>query len=177
MKIISRKRSKGFTLVEILLVVGFIALASIGIYAVYNKVATTQKASETARGLLLIKNGINELFAGQINYDGVSNQVVINARIAPPSWINGSGELVHPFGGAINIGWGGAGNALQITLSDVPDEACIKVVTSVASHFKSGPGAMAMGRNVSYTIGFDQTRLINDCTSSPSASMTFTAIK
>ena len=54
MKLITRKR-KGFTLVEILLVVGFIALAGIGIYTVYTKVQMSNAALQEGKNLTLLE--------------------------------------------------------------------------------------------------------------------------
>ena len=59
MKLITRR--KGFTLVEILLVVGFIALAGIGIYTVYTKVQMSNAALQEGKNLDTIRAEHKEL--------------------------------------------------------------------------------------------------------------------
>lgn len=53
------KKKKGFTLIEILLVVGFIALAVIGVYIVYDKFQTTHNVNQEVRDLNLLKIGMS----------------------------------------------------------------------------------------------------------------------
>jgi cell division protein FtsB len=67
MKSTIRKR-KGCTPVEILLVVGFIALAGIGTYTTYSKVKTSSTASQEAKNLDTLRIGVKSLFAGNQNY-------------------------------------------------------------------------------------------------------------
>ena len=71
MKLITRKR-KGFTLVEILLVVGFIALAGIGIYTVYTKVQMSNAALQEGKNLDTIRAGTKNLFGGTQTYANIS---------------------------------------------------------------------------------------------------------
>ena len=51
-------KKSGFTLVEILLVVGFIALAGIGIYTVYSKVQLSNAALTEGKNLDTIRAGL-----------------------------------------------------------------------------------------------------------------------
>lgn len=170
-----KTRSKGFTLVEILLVVGFIALASIGIYAVYNKVATTQKVSETARGILAIKTGIEALYGNQSNYTGLTNSVVINGRIAPPSMING-GNLVHPFGGTINVF--SVGRTLYLHLVNIPDEACSKLLASTFQNWTDIQlGGAMIGTRDGGGNQLDWGYLQEACNESETVELYFIAIK
>lgn len=139
MKLNFNKKSKGFTLVEILLVVGFIALASIGIYAVYSKVQTSSKANEEGKNLETMRAGIKNLYGGQTNYTGLSATVVAQAKVAPLSMINVGNTLRNSFGGAVTITPvsvnGGTNNAFSITYANIPADVCVKLATASGASF------------------------------------------
>ena len=62
MKMKNLNKKSGFTLVEILLVVGFIALAGIGIYTIYSKVQSSNTALMAGKNLDTIRAGIKSLY-------------------------------------------------------------------------------------------------------------------
>ena len=86
-------KKSGFTLVEILLVVGFVALAGIGIYTVYSKVQTSNMALQEGKNLDTLRAGIKNLYAGRQRHTGLNNTVVNDARITPDSMRESSGSL------------------------------------------------------------------------------------
>jgi len=134
------KRRKGFTLIEVLLVVGFIAIASVGVYVIYNKVQTTNNANKEAKNLDLIRAGIKQLYSTQTSYAGLSNQVVNSARITPENMTtSNNNQIVNSFGGSVTITPvslnNGTNNAFRITYERVPGEVCIKLASSVAAQF------------------------------------------
>jgi type II secretory pathway pseudopilin PulG len=153
MKLNLRKKSKGFTLVEILLVVGFIALASIGIYAVYNKVTTTAKANQENRNMQTIRAGIKQLFGNQQNYTGLTETVVRNARISPQDMHTGAATLTNAFGGAVTIAPQalGAAPGFRITTASIPGDVCVKLASGAGSSFDQvtigGTVVKAIGTN------------------------------
>jgi type II secretory pathway pseudopilin PulG len=139
MKLNLRKKSKGFTLVEILLVVGFIALASIGIYAVYNKVTTTSKANEENRNLQTLKTGIKQLYGNQGTFTGLTETVIRNSRLAPQQMNTGTaGGLINMFGGSVTIAplTFGSFSGFRITSNEIPGDVCVKLVAATSGTFE-----------------------------------------
>ena len=129
MKLKFKKKNKGFILVEILLVVGFIALASIGIYAVYNKAVTTAQAQQEFTNLQTIVSGIQQLYANQQNFNGLTTEVVRNARIAPQQMHTGGPTgLVNSFGGKVEINQYGV-VAFKMQTTNIPPDVCVKLVS------------------------------------------------
>lgn len=136
-KIINKK--KGFTLVEILLVVGFIALAGIGIYAVYNKVQMSNSALNESRNINLIKAGIKNLYGSSQGYTGLTNSVLNDARATPDSmraipYVAADANINNSFGGAVTVlpvtlGGAGLNNGFQIAYPKVPGAVCSRLVT------------------------------------------------
>lgn len=134
-----RKGKKGFTLVEILLVVGFIALAGIGIYTVYNKVNMSNNASNESRNINLIKAGVKNIYGSSQGYAGLTNSVLNDARATPDSmraipYTAGATAITNSFGGAVTVlpvtlGGAGLNNGFQITYPQVPGAICSRLVT------------------------------------------------
>ncbi len=137
-----RKGKKGFTLVEILLVVGFIALAGIGIYTVYTKVQMSNAALQEGKNLDTIRAGIKNLFGGSQNYTNLANPVVNDARITPDAmrpipYNAGETSITNSFGGAVTVvpvSLGtGTNNGFRVTYPNVPGAVCAKLVTGAGT--------------------------------------------
>lgn len=143
LKINKKKVARGFTLVEVLLVVGFIALASIGVYVVYNKVQTGNAANTESRNIDTVRAGIKNIYGGSTNYNGLTETIALNARIVPDtmrSTASQGGTIQNSFGGTVTIasatfGSGVADNAFAITYNNVPLDVCAKLTTSAGVGF------------------------------------------
>ena len=136
------KRRKGFTLVEILLVVGFIALAGIGVYTLYSKVQTSNAALQEGKNLDTIRAGIKNLFGGTQNYANIGNGVLNDARIPPDSmrpipYHAGDTSITNSFGGSVQVAavalGGGSNNGFSVTYPKVPGSVCAKLVTGAGT--------------------------------------------
>lgn len=129
---------KGFTLVEILLVVGFIAIASIGIYVVYAKVNAGGQANAEARNLDVIRAGIKNLYGANKNYESINAQVVNQAGITPDS-MNRQTTIVNTFGGSVEVAptslGAGNNNGFLITYNNVPSDVCAKLAPTAGAQF------------------------------------------
>lgn len=142
LKINKKKVARGFTLVEVLLVVGFIALASIGVYIVYNKVQTGNAANTEARNIDTLRAGVKNIYGGSTNYNGLTTQVALDARIVPDSMrttATGAGAITNSFGGQVTLASapfnGVADTAFAITYNNVPGDVCSKLTTTAGAGF------------------------------------------
>lgn len=161
MKFLKRNSKKGFTLVEILLVVGFIALAGIGIYTVYTKVQMSNAALSEGKNLDTLRAGAKNLFGGTQNYANITGAVLNNARVTPDSMRNtnpytvGDNAINNSFGGSVTVapvtlGTGGtANNGFRITYPRVPGAVCAKLVTGAGS----GWDQITVGTTIVKTFG------------------------
>lgn len=138
MKLKRKTKNRGFTLIEILLVVGFISLAGIGIYTVYSKVQMSNAALTEGKNLDTIKAGVKSLYGGSQNYGGISNSVLNDARITPDSmraipYVAGATSITNTFGGAVQVSSiglnSGTNNGFRITYTQVPGAVCSKLVS------------------------------------------------
>lgn len=139
---ITNKKNSGFTLVEILLVVGFIALAGIGIYTVYSKVQMGNAALQEGKNLDTIRAGVKNLYGSSSNYVGLTNVVLNDARVTPDTmraipYAAADANINNSFGGAVVVEpvglGGGTNNGFRVTYPSVPGAVCAKLVTGAGT--------------------------------------------
>ena len=139
-----KNKNCGFTLFEILLVIGFIALAGTGIYTIYSKVQNSSKAASEAKNISLLKAGVKNIYGGTVNYITLTNQVLNDARGTPESmgvvpYVAGATAITNVFGGSVvlePITLGGTpNNGFRITYPEVPVEVCNKLILATEKDF------------------------------------------
>ncbi len=124
--------------------VGFIALAGIGIYTVYTKVQNSNAALTEGKNLDTLRAGVKNLYGGTQNYTGLTNAVINDARATPdamrkvnPYTVNDN-NINNSFGGKVTIlpkklGSGSADNGFYVAYENVPGSVCAKLVTGAGT--------------------------------------------
>lgn len=124
-----KRKNKGFTLVETLLVVGFVALASVGVYVIFNKAQAINVANDEAILLNGFKKDIEESYNGAPTYAGLDNISLNTNRITPLQLRDDTaGNIVNRFGGNVTvspIAYGGVPNVgFRINYPGVSKSSC-----------------------------------------------------
>lgn len=139
-----KRNKKGFSLLELLLVLGIIAALIISAFIVYPKVQAAQRSESTLKNIATIQSGVRSLYSGTANYEGINNSVLINANVFPENLLKdgGSGvEVVNEFGGNIEIkstfASGIANAAFSIKYYNVPSDECIRISTALSNNVSS----------------------------------------
>ena len=140
MKVNFKKNNKGFNLIETLLVVGLIAIASIGVYKLFSKVQEGNTANTEAKNIDLIRAGVKSLYAAQTNYASLTPTIINRAKITPESMrVAGGAAIINSFGGAVDVRPaainGGANNGFTISYDKVPGPVCTKLASGAAAQF------------------------------------------
>lgn len=148
-------RQRGFTLIEILLVLGVLALLLVAAFVVYPRVKTSQQINQEKSNLSMLQNGIRSTLATQGgNYSvlGAQGQTAGNrfanqARIVPTTMNGGNYDST-----TITNGWGGTvvihstvgtfeghrpGRAFGIQYNSVPQDACVDFVMRTMGGFSA----------------------------------------
>jgi major structural subunit of bundle-forming pilus len=132
----AENHESGFTLLELLLVIGVAALLLIGGIATYRLVSEGNKTTDATRLLLTIRQQAQVFAQGQGgNYGGIAfpgatpaNSPFVAAGVLRVGQSN-------PFNGVITVtpvtGTPGAEEELNVTLDNIPRAACIKLITSI----------------------------------------------
>ena len=125
------KSQKGFSLLELLLVVAVGAILLLAGLAVYRNVTDNSKVNEAMRLLNVTKQETQKLFQGEGNYPAQSlNAVLVDSNAFPTSALNGT-QARHPYNGDITVT--GLGRTFSIDFADVPEASCIKLGGSFAA--------------------------------------------
>lgn len=137
----NKKREKGFSLLELLLVMGVIAALIIAAFIIYPKVMSHTKVNNELRNISTILTGIKSLYAGSADLTGFSNTVVSKAKILPDNMVvKGSpntfknswqGSFYMMLNSNItsngNIIW----NAISVSTGGIPSSDCLRLTNEL----------------------------------------------
>lgn len=176
----NRNNAKGFSLIELLLVLGVLAILLVAAFVVYPQVRDRNQANTEASNLTSIKAGVNNLYASKGgNYTGLTAGVANQARVFPASMNQGTytdaAPITSSWGGTVAVAVNGAATAatrtpggviaanrsFTITYSSVPDGVCLPLVSSAANNFQ---GVTVGTTEVLTSTGFDPARAAAACT-------------
>lgn len=176
MKSIQRKQG-GFSLVEILLVLGIIAILAIAAFIIFPQVQAANRANTEQSNITTIAAGVKNLYGATRNYNGISASTLIKAKIAPSSmYANDSTATAltsswsAPVAIAASTPTGGTGTAnsqFTLTYSDVPSEVCTRLVPGLLANFSS---VTVGGTNVSAN---NPAGVVDACSASTTATVAF----
>lgn len=132
----SRAKNAGFSLIELLLVIGFIAGALVLAFVTYPKVQATNRATLESQHLTVIASGIKNLYSTTKNFGTLENKTLIDSRIIPDDMAVDGEEIRNVWSGDVEIVADPASNLrYQITYSGIPAAECVKLATGVATNF------------------------------------------
>lgn len=135
----SRRLSKGFSLIEILLVIGIIAILSIAAFVIYQQVSDSNQANTETSHLTSITAGVRNLFAIRADYVGLTTGVVNQAHIFPIA-MNGNDfsptrEIMHSGNGTVEIiPYGDRHQYFAIIYNNVPAELCARIAQTYSQN-------------------------------------------
>lgn len=140
----NNRSKKGFSLLELLLVLGIIAALVVAAFIVYPKVQASQRAQAEANNIATIQAGVKALYTSASSFTGLTNTVAVQANIFPDNMLSGSGTAAKPinvFKGSVAVAAAStgpsavAGSSFTITYSNVPAAECTKIITAAAGNF------------------------------------------
>lgn len=135
------KNVKGFSLLEILLVLGVAAGLIVAAFVVYPKVQASNRANAESVNITTIAAGVKALFGSQSSFIGLSNTVVNGGNIAPTTMqVSGvPASLVNSWGGVVTVAptsFTRTNGEFSITYTKVPKVECTKLATSLGANFQ-----------------------------------------
>lgn len=124
-------KERGFSLLELLLVIGVGALLLLAGLATYRIVTEGNNVSETIRLLNAAKIGLQTLYSNQATYGTNGSditEIAIEGGIFPARNVLSATQTVDPWRNNITVNAVDPSN-FTITLSNVPEAACVKLGT------------------------------------------------
>ena len=144
-------KKRGFSLVELLLVLGVIAVLLVAAFVIYPKVRDNNQANQIAAQMTMIKANVQNTF--KTTYKGLDTTTANKARSFPTSMNGGDYTVGHagirsPWGGIVYVDGVNAvtptpnGNlpvykSFYIRLADIPPSICMPLLSSVSGHYES----------------------------------------
>ena len=174
----NRNTAKGFSLIELLLVLGVLAILLVAAFVVYPQVRDRNQANAEVSNLTTIKANINNLYASRGgNYQGLSNATAINARAYPANMVDeASNTSLASWGGTVTTVQDPANvRQFTVTYSGVPAGVCLGLISGAAGNFQniavSGYGEPLFDNNGQFNPG----NAAAACNSAPTTDITFTS--
>lgn len=135
MKFYNRTKAAGFSLIELLLVIGFIAGALVLAFVTYPKVQATNRANVEAQHITIFSGGIKNLYATAQNFSTLTNKVLVDSKVVPDDLQVAGSAINNIWGGDITVAPDSSPLRYTITYTSVPRSECTKLGTSVAVNF------------------------------------------
>lgn len=139
-------RKKGFSLIEMLLVISVTFLLFLSIFFVYNKVELNSNSTIEINNIRAIYSNVKQLYLNSNSYKSLSDltkdktfaglSVIYPENVINHSHTKGSKEYhaVNQFNGDIETF--GSDNYFTIRENNIPDAACTKIVISLFNDFE-----------------------------------------
>lgn len=182
MKLI-KKFKKGFSLLEIILVLAIAAALVIAALLIYPKVKSHNNILNEVKNIGLIVAAAKELYGGKANYQGLTTVVLAQSGLLPESLLQDGVKIRNSWNGSITYtaGNGSAGNytTVQVQSSDIPKDDCFNLVSQLYGAYKGSLDNFQVNytniymrpTNTRDEIPFDMNEVQKACTSSATSTI------
>lgn len=177
----NKKREKGFSLLELLLVMGVIAAIIIAAFVIYPKVMSHTRVNNELRNISTVLNGIKALYSGSPDLTGFSNSVASKAKILPDNMlVKGNANTFKnswqgPFymGLSSNIKANGntVWNAVSISTGGLPSSDCLRLSNELYRAYSKDLDFMTVNGQSAYSgsVAYDLENTAQLCARKESA--------
>ncbi|MFI3270743.1 MAG: type 4 pilus major pilin [Pseudomonadota bacterium] len=123
----SRKREAGFSGLEMVGVFLFFLTMVAGGAWVVSDLFEGSKVAELQQGVASIRMNVQQMYASSTDYTGLDNTAAIAAGAVPSKMVDDSSTIMSPWGDAITVAPGTDTKNFTITVTDLPQSACVKL--------------------------------------------------
>jgi prepilin-type N-terminal cleavage/methylation domain-containing protein len=127
-------RQSGFTLIEIAIVIGVVAIMALTVVQFGHVVTTGGKVTTLTKQLQQITAASLNWNSAHYNYNGISFSTLEGQKLLPP----GFSAAGNPFGGGFTLT--GNGSSFTITADGIPDSAtCLQIMDKISRDTLTAP--------------------------------------
>ena len=164
-KRIAKTARRGLTLIEAAMVLAILALVIAGIMLFYTQANSSRLTTAALNDLAAVQQTVRSLYGGQAQYTGVTTAIIADSKNLPAKMTSGS-TLRHSFNGTIIIAaadaGAGTGSGFSVEFSNVPKDACVKMLTSDLGRGLYSAGASVI-QNQNSGLPFNPTQATASC--------------
>jgi prepilin-type N-terminal cleavage/methylation domain-containing protein len=129
----ARRRRRGFSLIEIAMVLGIAAVLIAGVMVFFTTASNAAKTNDTASEVSAINQATHDLYAGQQNYTAADfSPTLAESGTLPAKYVAGT-TLITPFGGTVTVtgaaGAAGVPSTFTVLLPTLPEAVCNSIAT------------------------------------------------
>lgn len=136
-------KQKGFNLIEILIVLGIIAVGVAAVVAYQSRATTSSTANRFVSEISLIATQARVWKGAKTTYTGVSMTVLTAQELLEPTWATGTG--VNPAGGNYTVAANATPTRLTVTATGMPTALCLNVENQIEASTYQGANASCSG--------------------------------
>lgn len=129
---INSKKSKGLTLIELLIYVGLVAILTIGIYSTYSKKTAEANSVKQVQYLEQIDTAVQSYLKSNANLAVVTPANMIATNAIPDEMVDGV-NIRNVFGGNVNFAVTtilNPNDAIRTTVTNIPISVCSRIASS-----------------------------------------------
>lgn len=133
-----RARSLGFSLIELLLVLGVVSGILVMAFIAYPKVQAASRSKTEAEHITFITHGVKSLYAMARNYGTPGsnlNQILLNAKVIPDDLPTAGSTISNPWDGQVNVYVDSSPFLFVIVYNGVPSTECSKIGATIAVNY------------------------------------------
>lgn len=146
----------GRSMIETLGVLAIIGVVSIGGIAAFSQAMMKSKVNKTLQQISTISSAVSSLDVA--TYEGLNNKTVIKLKAAVAA--DNANNIENPFGGITTVSAVDNGAYYKIELTNIPDSACISLLSHEWSAKGNFVGITVNGNSVTPT---QVSSAINSC--------------
>lgn len=163
----NKRKIKGFSLIELMLVLSIMAVSFTLLFVLYESVLTKQREDESVSDIKLIQENVSSLYQTKGNFKGLDLDTAINANLLPINMIGRDGEAYNSFKGAVEIESYRMNKAAlndttyRISYKNIPTNSCINIIENLKNNFY----AIYVNKTIvkSPTVSFNLEKLAKTC--------------
>lgn len=144
-------QARGFTLLEIMLTIGAIAVVSAGGMAAYNSVSERSKSAEAVQDVRTVSTLLMQTWGQSGSFQELTSQSLVDGKAVPDGIAIKGGKMANPWGGPIDLAPTPDNTAFILTMQAVPSGSCTSMTSTLAKNFG------AVGVNGTQVLGEGQT--------------------
>lgn len=169
---------KGFTLVEMVMVIAVMGVLVIGAVVIFKKSMVKQNVNDEISTITEITSAVQKHYYSKAVYTGLTNTIATSFKLVPDSMIGGVGTINNRWSGTVTLAPATVNttdDAFTFTTTLVPTDACLGAGIVLAPQYTAASVAGTVVKAAGAAL--NEGTLATQCASAASVTMVYTVSK